>query len=175
MTRRVEEPERLGWIEPTYLNINWDVGANEFPTPSKEITRDEFDSLRDHGAYGLCGTNYDNTVWLPDGTRVHDVHYYFYPHYAVAIVSDYMHYGKYKESQWPESKGDFLPDYFKDEELTEHTYGYARRYFRIGCEHNWKELSQKEARAEGVSHYGNCWHVNKCGDCGMVWSYDSSG
>lgn len=177
VTERVEKPERLGWIEPTYLNIDWDVGANKFPTPSKEITRDEFDLLRDHGTYGLCGINYDNTVWLPDGTQVHDIHYYFYPHCALAITSNYMRYGEYKESQSAKSKGDFIPAYvIKDGVLTEeHSYVYARRYFRIGCEHNWKELSMAESKTEGVLHFGNCWHVNKCSDCGMVWSYDSSG
>ena len=48
------------------------------------------------------------------------------------------------------------------------------RYFQYGCEHNWKEISAKEAREEGI-HTGYQFHVNKCTKCGEIWSYDSSG
>jgi hypothetical protein len=49
------------------------------------------------------------------------------------------------------------------------------RYFRVGCDHDYGELSQKEARKRGIAHFGNCYHVTECKKCGKILSYDSSG
>lgn len=47
--------------------------------------------------------------------------------------------------------------------------------WRIGCDHkNMKELNGKESREIGVPHFGMCWHVYKCPDCGFVETQDSS-
>lgn len=48
-------------------------------------------------------------------------------------------------------------------------------YYRFGCQHEWRELSQAEAQKAGKVHYGMCWHVCQCTKCGEWWSYDSSG
>jgi hypothetical protein len=47
-------------------------------------------------------------------------------------------------------------------------------YFAFGCNHQFKELSQKECRARDIPHYGNCWHVHECQLCKRTNSYDSS-
>lgn len=49
------------------------------------------------------------------------------------------------------------------------------RYFAFGCKHTWRELSVEAAKAEGVTHFGNCYHVIKCSTCNRVEAYDSSG
>jgi len=172
--------ERINWTEPEYLGLEWK--PNKFQSIWKELTRDEFDMLRDHGAYGLIGINYESVVPLPGQPETmgvfggYQIHYYFYPHYALAIADRYMIYREYDSPKFPAGKGDFLPKKLnKVDKLTENTYGYARRYFRIGCEHKWKELGQKECREKGIAHWGICWHVEECQKCGMRWSYDSSG
>jgi len=48
------------------------------------------------------------------------------------------------------------------------------RYFQYGCDHNWVEISQKQAIEEGIAHMGYQFHVNKCTKCAEIWSYDSS-
>ena len=54
-------------------------------------------------------------------------------------------------------------------------WGGKVTYYRVGCEHKYKEMSQDDARKEGHQHFGMCYHVSKCTKCGKVISYDSSG
>jgi hypothetical protein len=49
------------------------------------------------------------------------------------------------------------------------------RFMEIGCDHKYRELSQAECGERGISHHGNCWHVEECETCKHVHSYDSSG
>jgi hypothetical protein len=49
------------------------------------------------------------------------------------------------------------------------------RYFRCGCNHSWVELTASDCRERNISHYGNCYHVYECSDCGYVKADDSSG
>lgn len=177
-----KRPKRLhpmGWIEPDYLNIKWK--SNRLAEPSEELDWQGFSLLRDHGTYGLCGISFASTVSLPDTPKEQrigfggwTVHYYFYPLEAIAVVDKYVTYREYTSGKWEIGLGDFLPR-SPHKSLNEFTYGYARRYYRIGCQHNWIELSQQESKAQGISHYGNCFHVRVCTNCGEVNSYDSSG
>jgi len=48
------------------------------------------------------------------------------------------------------------------------------RYFYIGCDHKWKELSTEQARALDVPHYGACYHVYMCSECSRITAQDSS-
>jgi hypothetical protein len=54
-------------------------------------------------------------------------------------------------------------------------YEYTHRVYEVGCDHDWKELGQKEAQEKGHIHFGNCYHVMECPKCNMVTAYDSSG
>ena len=173
-------PDHLEWISPRYLDINWEGDPNGLLTPAKELTRDEFDLLRDHGVYGLRGINYDNTIRLPDTPEGETLgqdknswtaHYYFYPYKALALCERFLYEKDYNNPKFRKGIGDFLPKLDYDR----FRWGYARRYFQIGCAHEWRELSQAECKELGVSHYGSCWHVEMCKSCGQIWSYDSSG
>ena len=42
------------------------------------------------------------------------------------------------------------------------------------CVHVYEEIGQDVARYLGVPHYGSCYHVVKCVNCGAIRSYDSS-
>lgn len=176
----ISPPDSWDWIKPTYLNIDWSK-TNHIATPAIEITRDEFDLLRDHGVYGLRGINYDNTIRLPDAPEEErlgqdgnswNIHYYFYPFRAIAVADTYFwREADYNKDAFRKGLGHFLPD----KDYDQYTNGHARRYFRIGCGHNWVELSQAESKKRGISHYGMHCHVNYCDECGEVWKYDSSG
>jgi len=49
------------------------------------------------------------------------------------------------------------------------------RYFELGCDHDYRELGQKECKDRGIKHWGMCWHEWECKKCGQRKSYDSSG
>lgn len=53
-------------------------------------------------------------------------------------------------------------------------YDEPIRYFKIGCDHDNRELSQQECQKRGIKHMGRCWHVVECTKCGHIESYDSS-
>jgi hypothetical protein len=49
-------------------------------------------------------------------------------------------------------------------------------YFSFAkCDHDYRELSQKEAKSKGHDHWGMCFHVYECRECGFTMSQDSSG
>jgi hypothetical protein len=48
-------------------------------------------------------------------------------------------------------------------------------YYKIGCEHDYKELSTEQCAERNLIHYGMCWHVYACDKCGMIEAQDSSG
>jgi len=54
-------------------------------------------------------------------------------------------------------------------------YDEDMEYYQIGCNHEYRELSQAECRTRGISHFGMCYHVTECTQCGHIYSYDSSG
>ena len=49
------------------------------------------------------------------------------------------------------------------------------RAFQFGCDHKYRELTSQECVDKGVSHFGGCWHVHECSECGNIHSCDSSG
>jgi len=46
--------------------------------------------------------------------------------------------------------------------------------YKIGCEHQFKELNVKECAEKGLEHYESCWHVYYCDKYGYHESQDSS-
>lgn len=48
------------------------------------------------------------------------------------------------------------------------------RYYLIGCDHSFNELSYYECKERGIPHYGKCWHVHECVKCKKIESADSS-
>jgi hypothetical protein len=48
------------------------------------------------------------------------------------------------------------------------------KYYKIGCNHSFVELSYNECKESSIPHFGRCWHVYKCTICGTVNSADSS-
>jgi len=57
--------------------------------------------------------------------------------------------------------------------ITHEFYEGKVRVFKFGCDHKYKELCYKECIDKGITHFGGCYHVNECENCGHVLSYDS--
>ena len=53
-------------------------------------------------------------------------------------------------------------------------YNDLPRYYKVGCDHEFVALNVKEAAEIGVTHFGRCYHVEKCQKCGLVTEYESS-
>lgn len=51
----------------------------------------------------------------------------------------------------------------------------VKNWYRVGCEHEYVELSSKECCKIKLYHGGMCYHVSKCKKCGHISAYDSSG
>lgn len=41
-------------------------------------------------------------------------------------------------------------------------------YYKIGCEHNYIELTKEQCFERNLIHFGLLWHVNLCKKCGMI-------
>jgi hypothetical protein len=48
------------------------------------------------------------------------------------------------------------------------------RFFRFGCEHRERELSQQDCLERKIIHHGYAWHVYECEICGRIRPVDSS-
>ena len=48
------------------------------------------------------------------------------------------------------------------------------QFFRIGCIHQWGELSQERCQELHVPHHGKCYHVYECSSCATLKTEDSS-
>ena len=46
--------------------------------------------------------------------------------------------------------------------------------FKIGCEHDYMELTVAECRTRGMEHWGSHWHSLECRTCGHQQAHDSS-
>lgn len=58
--------------------------------------------------------------------------------------------------------------------LAEDFWAGTIRYFRFGCDHDYRELSPEATRQRGLSHFGHCWHTYECQTCGHIEAHDSS-
>ena len=47
-------------------------------------------------------------------------------------------------------------------------------YYKVGCDHNFVEITQARCIKEGITHFGQCWHVEECLKCKHIRHYDSS-
>jgi|WetSurSiteA1Bulk_404760.scaffolds.fasta_scaffold116627_1 hypothetical protein len=122
-------------------------GFNTMPEPYEEITEDE---------YFKKMNNYS-----PD----------FVEYRQVLFKND-------KLNEWLNKYYQGIHIYwFHDEALAfVHDYwGKKTYFFRIGCNHEYRELGSQECRERGITHWGNCWHVYECKKCGHSMAQDSSG
>lgn len=154
----------------------WAQHHQVMPKPIKEIGIEEFTRLMFCSPYGTQGIHFGQ-FFIPKNIQddpyslkypesvLCGVHFYRFPSYAVAVVDRYT---SASSRIWPDAV--WIPSVEGD------TYsGYEMRYFRIGCEHSFKELSGQECKDKGILHFGMCWHVKECQHCGYIQSYDSSG
>jgi len=130
---------------PKWIN---DMGNhNKLPEPNKEVTVNEF--IHKHSSYSPNNIEFRQ---IKMGERYQNTHIYWFDDRGIAIV-------------WPGKwtlKGNDI------------VYTEPIRYFRLGCEHKYKELSIDECKKRNINHEGRCWHVDECSVCGRIEAYDSS-
>lgn len=141
----IKNPEKFPYIE--------ELGTiNSLPTPFSSCT--EHDFIHALKIYSPLYFEY-RQVHI-EGKFCASTHIYWFPTCAYAVVlPDKWRCGKEGESRI--------------------VYMEPSLYYRIGCIHNWNELTQSTCQEKGIVHHGMHWHVEKCSKCGMSRSYDSSG
>jgi len=129
-------------------------GFNDLPTPYREISQHEWIHL----TMSYCPKyRAFRQVKLEDEKVFKNCRIEFYHDYALALL--------YPNS-WHAGKDEFGADTIIWEDKL--------RYFRIGCQHKWNELTPQECHQKGISHSGQCWHVLECQKCNITTAYDSS-
>lgn len=134
----------------------------------------------------------DENWKAPDGTGFND----FPLGWREVSVSEYAQWGQTYSPTHYESRQmmyEVLPDLktrHKTKELVSATLEWHKdgtgwaivtdywketiKFYRFGCDHDYKELSVDDADKRGIYHARRCYHVVECKKCGHVMSYDSS-
>lgn len=161
----------IEWTEPDYLNLDW--SGHDLPQPHVEISRDEFLTILAATGGVLQGTNYRQIRMTDDPGKewhgslkktVWDCHFYFYGETAIAVAATYINDGTGIEEDegWKTSDGRVLHGQVVKRSTSD---GFLARFYRLGCTHEAtteEKISRRERRVT-------------CPDCGMSYTYDSSG
>jgi len=146
------------------------------PMPWKEITLDEFLYHAFCNPWQLTGEGMFRGVldMSPDG---HEGNYSttFMHHqdgYTLAVMKRHGAFDGKKPKGW-----DRLIKALNWGPRLQEKYGYALRFFWVGCQHDkMAEVSHEFARTElGLKPWGMFCHVSYCPDCGYHRTVDSSG
>ena len=151
------------WHEPEdYLGIDW-TSYNKMPEPYREIDYKEFLKILVCGGWGVAATNF-RQIQLPEETGgIASVHFFLLPFNCVAVADIF-------EYTWSKSARD------QGLKINSHGRAYHRlRFFKVGCDHKFREMSPEEAREGGGMHWGRHCHCYICDKCGTKQTVDSSG
>ncbi len=151
------------WHEPEdYLGIDWKT-YNEMPEPNREIDYKEFLEILVCGGWGVSGTNF-RQVRLPEETGgLASVNFFLLPFTCVAVADIF-------EYTWSKSRRD------QGLKIDSHGKAYHRlRFFKVGCDHKFREMDAKETTERGGEHWGKFCHPSICDECGTLQTVDSSG
>ncbi len=151
------------WHEPKdYLGIDWKT-YNKMPEPYREIDYEEFLKILVCSGWGVVATNFKQ-LQLPEETGgAASVNFFLLPYNCVAVADIY-------EYTWSKSK--------RDQGLKIDSHGKAYhclRFFKVGCDHKFREMSVKETVERGGIHDGAFCHAYICDKCGTKQTVDSSG
>jgi len=86
---------------------------------------------------------------------------------------------EFRQIQLPNEENEGIKDvhifYFSDTAIAMvHPEGkHGTRYFRIGCHHQWRQMTKNELRERSVV-FGRCIHASVCSKCGSENVVDSS-
>ena len=168
---------------PTENGINWEPEVkglhpmNCMPEPYQELTLDEFLlSMFAQQHTILQSRNYRQVDNLPDGgTGLWEVTFFNYPFKTFAVAKRYTS-ATYVEDAI-EEKGWWGYVVNAARGKWSNGSGYVLRFFKVGCKHEFKEISHHEAREKhGINPtYGMFDHIHVCQKCGRIMRYDSSG
>jgi hypothetical protein len=151
----------MNWEQREYIGITWPT-HQKMPEPYQEIDHNEFIRLMFCSPYSLEGIFY-RQLWVPgDDTRPRPVRFFWYPDYGLAATEKYVlkdYYDKQMGYFWVPNGG---------------SAGHELRFFRIGCEHHFVELTPAEIEQMNILYGGSHDHVHQCTDCGHITNTNSS-
>lgn len=119
---------------------------NSAPAGWREITEKEF-AQSHFFTYSPASMEYRQIRDLPDGTRLTSL---------LACTMFNMHDGT---------------GYAMEHKL----WDGKVKYYKYGCDHDYKELGVSESAEHGIQHYGQHCHVYLCKKCNHLKQEDSSG
>jgi hypothetical protein len=153
----------MKWEQRTYIGITWPP-YQQMPRPHQEISQSDFMRLMFCGPYSVEGIFYF-PLWLSDDDKMPwSVRFFWFPDYGLAVATNYTLKGSLQEQQT--LPGLWIPD--------SPNAGYQVRFFRVGCEHHYVELSPTEIERLNIIH-GDFDHVYQCAHCGNIQHTNSSG
>ena len=126
---------------------------NELPTPFHEITGSEFVA---QSIYTPQAVEHRQVVLPNEDRKTHptrDTWIMWYAHCGLAVLPPV---------KWRLNQDDRIE------------YSDSPLFYYLGCNHQYRELSIRECRERNISHFGSCWHVHECTECGFIRSVDSS-
>jgi len=131
---------------PKYKYLNELGEFNEMPQPFRQIDENEYINLTRNQVPEF--REYRQIVL--GNPCVSEVNIYYYPQCAVAIA---------------------YPDnwHSKDGRVT---WNEGLRYYRIGCNHQWRDMTEDERHQRDIRLYRGD-HAKVCDSCGQVWCYPS--
>jgi len=168
---------------PNIPGVIFPTRPNSLPEPAIEITLEEYLWEKNRINFILMGMGYDQ-VFLPDleehsyMRNFWSVNYEWYPDMGFAIASRHTTWEKYVQCKnvfdnsgdknlidFVTGRGIFVHDPLTmRSEILSGDYGFAHRWFRIGCHHNLTEENPRMFE-----------HIYTCKKCGYRYTTDSSG
>lgn len=148
----------------TSNGILWPANGTNFPEPASAITQEEFIKLITTSAYPLYGY-YHTQSKLPfklneERLITWNVKYFWHNLYGVAAARCYFPDRDIAaEGYWVQK--------------SERYDGYAMRYFKIGCEHTFKEWTTEDYEANGKRRFRGD-HIYACTKCGTRYGFSSA-
>jgi hypothetical protein len=136
--------------EPRFKYIKYmNLGLNKLPVPYKTVNIHEF-----RFKFANYTPSYVEHRHVEIKGRILSAKIFYFHDVAFAMVFDKSRHKN------------------KDKKMV---YDKPILYYRIGCEHKYKELSKEVCTKRNLVHFGTCWHVYECVTCGMIDTKDSSG
>ena len=142
-----------------------------------EATAEEREKVRQTiKKYGV--TNYGNYNNLPTPLAAADAHDFLSKLFSYSPIATDRRQAvfDFDDGSYPRTKS-FIVYWFHDEAFAI-TYDYESEemlVIRIGCEHEYEELSRDTCAKRGIMHWGMNFHVYKCIHCEHILMQDSSG
>jgi hypothetical protein len=151
----------IGDNPPTNIGLVWPK-MQVMPIPYKEVTADValYEEARD--SFGQQGHSYTSLFLEREIVHLWSVTFRWYSSWGLAIASKYCTRTNFETRTLCVGLGMFAS-------APNSTYGFAVRFFVVGCEHNYNEVPATGLFSDKFDH------KYLCSKCGYTYTVNSSG